>query len=320
MFTNSLTTSLKKNKITKRIFKLILNKSDLLNKIYYLINQRKNIHNWINLLFLLLNKKNKINLTFKCGFEFQDFEFKNWKYLVYYLNAINWGITIKNDDDKIFAYFGQLKIQLMDKINGIYQVNEIFMTESYRNFDYKNKVVFDIGGFIGISALYFALNGAKKVYVYEVNKEAYNILINNISNNNFKSIIDAFNIGVSDDYKEKILNITKIKGSSGFFSEFSEPMNIQEKRIIKLVPFKTVLKEDVDILKIDCEGCEFEILNSILTNRFIEKIEEGIILEAHYLDEKRNPDYAIQILNQIGFREIVSIRLPNNRMMIEAIK
>lgn len=320
MFINVLTTSLKKNKITKRIFKEILNKSGILNKIYYIINQRKNIYNWINVVFLLLNIKKKIDLNFKCGFLFQDFEFKYWKYLVYYLNAINRGITIKTEDDKIIAYFGQLKIQFLDKINGIYQLNEIFITESYRKFDYKDKVVFDIGGFIGISALYFALNGAKKVYVYEVNKEAYKILINNISNNNFDNKIVAFNIGVSDDYKEKILNITEIKGSSGFFSEFSKPMNIKEKRKIKLVPFKTVLKENVDILKIDCEGCEFEILNSILNNKLIEKINEGIILEAHYIDEKKNPDYAILLLNQIGFRKIVSKQITKNRIMIKAIK
>ena len=320
MFINILTTSLKKNKITKRIFKYILNKSDVLNKIYYIINQRKNIYNWINVVFLLLNIKKKIDLNFKCGFFFQDFEFKYWKYLVYYLNAINRGITIKTEDNKIIAYFGQLKIQFLDKINGIYQLNEIFITESYRTFDYKDKVVFDIGGFIGISALYFALNGAKKVYIYEVNKEAYNILINNISVNNFNNKIFAFNIGVSDDYKEKILNITEIKGSSGFFSEFSKPMNIKEKRKIKLVPFKTVLKENVDILKIDCEGCEFEILNSILNNKFIEKINEGIILEAHYIDEKKNPDYALLLLNQIGFRKIVSKQITKNRIMIKAIK
>lgn len=320
MFINVLTTSLKKNKITKRIFKEILNKSGILNKIYYIINQRKNIYNWINVVFLLLNIKKKIDLNFKCGFLFQDFEFKYWKYLVYYLNAINRGITIKTEDDKIIAYFGQLKIQFLDKINGIYQLNEIFITESYRKFDYKDKVVFDIGGFIGISALYFALNGAKKVYIYEVNKEAYKILINNISNNNFDNKIVAFNIGVSDDYKEKILNITEIKGSSGFFSEFSKPMNIKEKRKIKLVPFKTVLKENVDILKIDCEGCEFEILNSILNNKLIEKINEGIILEAHYIDEKKNPDYAILLLNQIGFRKIVSKQITKNRIMIKAIK
>lgn len=320
MYINKIASSLKTNKIVKRIFKYIRNKSELFDKIYYIVNQRKNIYNWINLIHLLLKLKKKLNLDFKCGFSFQDFEFKYWKYLVYYLNAINKGFTFKIEEGKIIAYLDQLKIQFLDKINGIYQLNEILITESYKNFDYKNKIVFDIGGFIGISALYFVLNGAKKVNTFEVNEEVYNVLLNNISNNNYSNKITAFNTGISDDYKEKFLNITEIRGSSGFFNEFSKSMNIKEKRKIKLIPFNTVMKENVDILKIDCEGCEFEILNNILDNKLIEKINEGIILEAHYLDEIKNPNYALLLLNKIGFRKIVSNQITKKRMIIEAVK
>jgi len=311
---------LSKFKIIKRFFGYIIVNSELIKKLTWLINNYNKFDNSFKVLFSLLNLRKNINIRFKNGFIFKDLNKKSWKYLVYYLNAINNGITVKRIDNKIYANFKGLKIQLLDQINGIYQIKEIFLDESYGVLDYNNKLIYDIGGFIGTSALYFILNGAKKVYAFEVNRESYNTLYKNILNNKLSDRIIASNLGVSNDYKEETLNITEIRGSTGFYTEFSNSMNIIEKQKIKLVPFNSVLKENIDILKIDCEGCEYAILSNILEYSLIEKINESIILEAHNLSEERNPNFAKSLLYQIGFKTIKSIKLTKDREMIIATK
>lgn len=311
---------LNKFKILKKYFGYLIGKSELIRKLTWLINYYNKFDNPFEILFLLFNFRKNINIRFKNGFIFKDLNKKSWKYLVYYLNAINNGIIINRIDNKIYANFNGLKIRLLDQINGIYQIKEIFLDESYGVLDYNNKLVYDIGGFIGTSALYFILKGAKRVNAFEVNRESYKTLIKNILNNELSDRIIASNLGISNDYKEDILNITEIRGSTGFYTEFSTSINIIEKQKIKLVPFNSVLKENIDILKIDCEGCEYAILSNILEHNLIEKINESIILEAHNLNEERNPNYAKSLLYQIGFKQIKSKKLTKDREMIIAIK
>jgi FkbM family methyltransferase len=285
-----------------------------------LINHYNKFENSFEILFFIFNLKKNIDIRFKNGFIFKNLNKKSWKYLVYYLTVINKGIIINRIDNKIYANFKSLTIQLLDQINGIYQIKEIFLDESYSELDYNNKLVYDIGGFIGMSALYFILNGAKRVYTFEVNRESYMTLTKNIFNNELSDRIIASNLGISNDYKEDILNITEIRGSTGFHAGFSSSMNIIEKQKIKLVPFNSILKENIDILKIDCEGCEYAILSNILKHNLIDKINESIILEAHNLNEEKNPNYAKSLLSQIGFKQIKSKKLTKDREMIIALK
>ncbi len=296
-----------KNKISIKVFNTFINilfDPVTSKRIKWLAKEYKNIRNWFDLLLILLNIKKKTDVVFKNGFKFQELSKNYWRYLYFYIKAFKNNVIIKNLGTKIIVQIWGLNLQLIDNINGIYQINEIFIDENYNKFDYKNKIIIDIGGFIGDTALYFISEGAKKVYVYEINREVFEILKSNIKMNNLEEKIIPFNIGVSNNYKEGILNITEIKGSTSLYHEFNEKMNIMEKQKINLVPFKDILKESIDILKIDCEGCEYEILENILENSLLEKIKEGIILEYHNIDKNRNSEYAKKLLADIGFDKI----------------
>ena len=52
----------------------------------------------------------------------------------------------------------------------------------------KGKIVLDIGGYIGDTAVYFSKLGASMVYVYEPHPVLYQILTKNIELNNLKNI------------------------------------------------------------------------------------------------------------------------------------
>ena len=54
----------------------------------------------------------------------------------------------------------------------------------------------------------------------------------------------------------------------------------------------------------DCEGSEYAILETILNEGLQDKIKEGIILEAHYIDEKRNLKYIKELIKKMGFTKL----------------
>jgi FkbM family methyltransferase len=223
-------------------------------------------------------------------------------------------------NNNVIAEINNYRLQLMDIINGIYQINEIFLRKTYNGFVYNRKSVIDIGGFIGDTALYFIMNGAKNVKVYEINKQTFDVLQENVRLNNLQNKISVYNMGISNDSKTMVLNITEKKGSTSLDESFGENIGIIEKRKIKLTPIKEILIEPVDILKIDCEGCEYEILESIFENNLIDKINEGIVLESHDLNAKKNSIYMRNLLNNIGFKKIEIIPESSTRNIIYARK
>jgi len=136
-------------------------------------------------------------------------------------------------------------------------ISDVFDFEEYKFLNVQNKSVLDIGAFIGDSPTYFILKGAKKVYAIEPHPDAYNEMIENIKLNNMGDKIIPINIGIN--YKENYISIYKkvldtqgtllkpenngIKLPAGKLSEIIDKYNI-----------------DAQVLKMDCEGCEYDII------------------------------------------------------------
>lgn len=268
----------------------------------------KNIaNNKIDLFLIFINKKKNPKIYLKNGFIFKNCIQNHWLNLAKYVKILENNFIIKHINNGFIAKIDNLKIFYPHVIGGIKLIDEIFINNCYGKFDYNNKIVIDIGGFIGDSALYFVLKGAKKVYVYEINKDIYEILKENIRINHLENKIITFNKGIGRELKKQTLCFHERRACSGsYIDKYFSDADIVGKRIVDLIPFKDILTEPIDILKIDCEGCEYGVLENILENNLSDKIKEGIILETHNLDEKRNSKYAISLLKKIGFKKIYS--------------
>jgi len=136
-------------------------------------------------------------------------------------------------------------------------ISDVFDFEEYKFLNVQNKSVLDIGAFIGDSSIYFILKGAKKVYAIEPHPDAYNEILENIKLNNMKNKVIPINMGIS--YEKDYITIStttantqvtllKTKGNgikvpAGKLSEIIEKYNI-----------------DAQVLKMDCEGCEYDII------------------------------------------------------------
>jgi FkbM family methyltransferase len=67
----------------------------------------------------------------------------------------------------------------------------------YKSLSVKDRVVVDVGAFVGDSAIYFALRGARKVIAIEPRTGAYKEMLENIRLNKLEDVIVPINAGLA---------------------------------------------------------------------------------------------------------------------------
>ncbi|SIM61091.1 FkbM family methyltransferase [Cuniculiplasma divulgatum] len=150
----------------------------------------------------------------------------------------------------------------------------VFFYEEYKFLNVKDRDVIDIGMNIGDSALYFSINGAKRVIGLEPYPYAFSFAEKNVKLNSVNNII-LLNAGYGKDS-----NIIIDQGK--FSSNGSTLISSVKGKNIPIFSLKTLIdKYNIKngILKMDCEGCEYALLeedDKVLNN--IEMIQ----IEYHY--------------------------------------
>ncbi len=148
-------------------------------------------------------------------------------------------------------------------------IEEFFSDDEWDMLSLNNRHIIDIGANVADTALHFAKNGAN-VIAFEPVKHLYNLGVENISlNPSLKERIKFVNKAVGG--KKGILNIETVSTKSY--------INSHDDYEIEVITIKDILDEynfTPDILKMDCEGCEFEIVEKSDLTMF-----NDIILEHH---------------------------------------
>ena len=184
-------------------------------------------------------------------------------------------------------------------------------------------IVFDVGAHHGetVQLLNKKLN-IEKIYSFEASPKNFEILVNNVQKNFFNNV-EIFNYGIGENISDGYINqniesssstINKLNITSKYLANKLKILNIKNInsfqyqlpiKIISLDYFieKNVIK-NIDLLKIDTEGYEFNVIKG-LAKYF--KIVKLIYFEHHY-DDMILKNYKFKDINRLlksyGFIQI----------------
>ncbi len=172
------------------------------------------------------------------------------------------------------------KIKLRNNSTDIHTFTNIWIIEEYLQIgNQKNKVIIDIGAHIGLFSIYAQRCNPKKIIAFEPIKENYNLLKENILLNKIENI-KCYNVAISDKTSEVEIY---------FNQDFAAHSLIKKEghsRKVKSMSLENIFNEnkisECDILKLDCEGSEYLIFETLPDN-YYNKIKK-IIMEYHIFD------------------------------------
>lgn len=235
----------------------------------------------------IYNKKNsgtniKINLDVQTNFQFKIFKGLLIKKLLNVIfnvqqrsakfslltQNLDWKDCIKENGEVMVI---SVNNQLL-KIHGWHTTSfaNIFCGGVHSILPVKNKIVLDIGANIADSSLYFAINGANKVIAVEPFTKNCELAKKNINQNNFKETIILLQAAVTNGMEDNgSINIDPnyVGNATGNSKPYKRGNNLQSLNSGFSIPSYTVekilTKFDVDdcVLNLDCEGCEYDIIN-----------------------------------------------------------
>jgi len=228
----------------------------------------------------------------------------------------------KTAEGSLVMRLGGLRV-MAETPQDILAMNEILVEGCY-NFHLPDRcAVLDIGMNVGVASLFFALKDeVETVYSYELFDPTYRQAERNIElNASLKKKIHMVNYGVG--FPSRTMNLPysyELKGSIGtngiepeavliFKSERVESRTVEVQikdcaEVVAEVRRKAAGKELV--VKMDCEGSEYEIMERLGSQGLVREISMYII-EWH----KRGPEPIVEILGRHGFT-VISLKPGSN--------
>lgn len=196
----------------------------------------------------------------------------------------------------------------------IRMIKEVIIHNPYHRLKInKGDTVVDIGAHIGA----FSIMAGRKtgvngnVYAYEPVPSTFDILRRNIYINSLQNIISPYKLCISDKRGEKKFYLFKkddksLFHSSSFYQEQLKVIDasICEKIEVKCITFEDIIKSNsidrINVLKMDCEGEEYNLLFGTSTSIY-KRIDKMCIEYHDYLSAKYNYQDLINYLLELKY-------------------
>lgn len=216
--------------------------------------------------------------------------FKNW--IVFPLSYYN----LIFSELIIFKTRNNKSIKIRKNSTDLMALINVWLLEEYKkpNCEIRSEdVIIDIGAHIGLFTIYasqFCERG--KIFAIEPKKENYDLLLINIKENNLKQV-KAYNRAVSQSNTFVKLYINEDDSGHSLYDLSDKYIKVESITLQKILDDNDIAK--CNLLKLDCEGAEYEILKSLSISSF-EKIEK-IIMEYHMADS--HPELIKELKNNL---------------------
>ena len=204
-------------------------------------------------------------------------------------------------------------------------VGEIFVHEPYYFKSIKNDpVIYDCGGNIGVSVLYFKyLYPDAIIKVFEPSPRVFTLLQKNMNVNNLRNV-SVYNVALSDSEGNIDLFVKK---EMSLATTVSEKERQDGKRVsVKKDRLSKYINKEVDLLKLDVQLSEGAIFNDLGTSNNTLRQVNRTIMEFHYSFFEKNNNLSDIIKNFEKYNFFYKIELnaekPNGfkTYIINAIK
>lgn len=222
-------------------------------------------------------------------------------------------MAVKNPIDVLALFFApkHFVLQLNNGLNfsvkhhlDAHIVKEVVVDDVYgiTQSDQKINTVIDIGAHIGtFSLLASKAFPSAKIFAIEPNPKTFSTLQKNCQLNQTKNVVLA-NLAVSD--KEGLIDMYP-NSTSGLATvitdkadtEKNKAFSVRSTTLAKFMVENAIAK--CDLLKIDCEGSEYVILNSLRRTDFA-KIR-SITMEYHKVGVENKLTTLVRLLRKVGF-------------------
>ena len=210
---------------------------------------------------------------------------------------------ISENNKKIIITSNGIKF-FVDSIHPGNTIIETFVREIHSinpKINWDNKIVVDVGAECGDTPLYFASMGAK-VYAFEPLKKHFEFFKKNLSLNpalSEKIIPINAAIGKDEQLKFYVSNDDETGTLGASFVSNNQDKNFKHE-LVDGYKLETARKKfginHIDLLKMDCKGCEFYLTDEDLKNIDRIKIEYSIHDKNHKLDN------LLELLKKNGFK------------------
>lgn len=204
---------------------------------------------------------------------------KNWNdYVSLYFNRIK-------SDHVVLEMRNGIKIKLRVNSTDLMAFTHVWLLKEYERpgFEIKNNdTIIDVGGHIGLFALFssqFCKSG--RIYCFEPIKENFDLLKANVELNHITNIIPT-NTAVSKENGMVTIYLNE--------DEAGHSMHVTSTKSVKVesISLQTILDsnniDSCDFLKLDCEGEEYAIMDSLNSTHY-DRIRK-MCIEYHFADIK----------------------------------
>lgn len=208
-------------------------------------------------------------------------------------------------------FYSKIVITILNFLDYFQQKNIIKLINNKFS---KPIIVFDVGAHYGETIkLFLRKLKIKKIYSFEASPHNFRILKKNICRLEFRKV-EIFNFGLGDKIAKKYINQT-IESSSSTINELNKESKYLERKLkvlniknkdtfyhklpIKISTLDNFIEQNniqnIDLLKIDTEGYEFNVLKGL--SNYSHKIK--LIYFEHHYDDMIIKDYKFGDINKL---------------------